>query len=251
MSKLWNAITKVITKQRRKMLANEIFARHGGVVQRGAYKGLKLDGSSDVSRGPLGIKILGLYEPPVVNEIAASAPFRDLVNFGAADGYMSLGPLYAGYCERSICFELTEGGRTAVAENATINDVRDKVVIRGKADETIMAQLNEIGVERENMLILCDIEGAEFSVLSADVLSQLRGTKIIIELHDRHMKDGLALREALISRLPDGASHRILHANGVDYGDIEELALLSDNDRALVMSEGRKFYGEWMIIEYV
>jgi hypothetical protein len=28
------------------------------------------------------------------------------------------------------------------------------------------------------------------------------------------------------------------------------LEALSDNDRAVVMSEGRKFFGEWLVIEY-
>lgn len=250
MGKLMDAITKAAAKQRRKMLANAIFARHGGVVQRGAYQGLRLDGGSNVSRGPLGLKILGLYEPPVVAVIEAAAPFRDLVNFGAADGYMSLGPLKAGFCQRSICFELTEQGRRAVGENAALNGLSDKVVVRGKADETVMDQLREIGVDPSRMVLLCDIEGAEFDVLSREVLADLRGATIIVELHDRIMTNGATLRDALIKRIPKGARHRILRADGMNYAGIEDLDTLNDNDRALVMSEGRKAIGEWLVIDY-
>jgi len=251
MSKLIDAITKAAAKKRRKMLANEIFARHGGVVQRGAYKGLRLDGDSNVSRGPLGLKILGLYEHLVVDEITASGPFRDLVNFGAADGYMSLGPLYAGQCQRSICFEMTQQGRDAVAGNARLNGLADKVEIRGKADDSVMAQLTELDVDPAQALVLCDIEGAEFDVLNEKVLEDLRGAKIIVELHDRIMEGGTALREALIARLPAGARHRLLRAGeSLAFADIADLDALNDNDRALVMSDGRKVFGEWLVIDY-
>jgi len=250
MGKLWNSVTKAMAKQRRKMLANEIFERHAGIVQRGAYKGLRLGGDSNVSRGPLGLKILGLYEPPVVAEIVGSAPFDDLINFGAADGYMSIGPLFSGLCKRSICFELTEAGRTSVKANAAQNGVSKDVVIRGAADETLMAQLGEIGIDPQNSVILCDIEGAEFTVFSTEVLAALKGAKIIIELHDTIMPEGAALREALIGRLPTGARTRILRADGVDFAGIKDLDEMHDIDRALVMSEARKWFGEWLVIDY-
>ena len=251
MKKVINTITKATAKVRRKMLANEIFERHKGKVQRGEYKGLLLDGSSNVSRGPLGLKILGFYEKPVVEEIVASSPFKDLVNFGAADGYMSLGPLFAGFCQRSICFEMTQKGRHAVACNAELNHLTEKVEIRGIVDDRILSHLDEIDVSPKQTLILCDIEGAEFNVLNAKVLNDLRGAKIIVELHDRVMEGGVSLRNALIERLPDGARYRILRSGeSLNYKGIEDLDRLSDNDRALVLSDGRKVFGEWMVIDY-
>ena len=251
MKKIIDTITKATAKARRKMLANEIFERHKGKVQRGEYKGLLLDGSSNVSRGPLGLKILGFYEKAVVEEIVASAPFKDLINFGAADGYMSLGPLYAGFCQRSICFEMTQKGRHAVACNAELNQLTDKVEIRGIVDDSILSHFDEINVSTKQTLILCDIEGAEFDVLNTKVLNDLRGAKIIVELHDRLMEGGVALRNALIERLPDGARYRILRSGEtLSYNGIEDLERLSDNDRALVLSDGRKIFGEWMVIDF-
>lgn len=220
-------------------------------MQHGEYKGLLLDGSSNVSRGPLGLKILGFYEKPVVEEIIVSAPFKDLINFGAADGYMSLGPLFSGLCQRSICFEMTQKGRDAVARNAELNKLIDKVEIHGIVDDSILTHLDELGVSPNQTVILCDIEGAEFDVLNAKVLHDLRGAKIIVELHDRLMEGGVALRNALIKRLPDGARYRILRSGeALSYNGIADLECLSDNDRALVLSDGRKVFGEWMVIDY-
>ncbi len=250
MTNLLNALTKAITKQRRKMLANEIFARHDGVVQRGPYIGLALDGSSNVSRGALGLKILGLYEPAVVAAIRSAAPFRDFVNFGAADGYMSLGPLQAGYCQRCICFELTRKGRAAVATNATLNGLSDRVIVRGKADASVARQLGELAADPAEMLILCDIEGAEFDLLTGPLLQTLRGATLIVELHDGRLTGDTTRREALIGRLPEGATASILRADALDFAGIEDLEAMHDLDRALVMSEGRKSFGEWLLVQY-
>ena len=66
MTKFFDAISKALMKQRRKMLAKAIFDRYGGIVQRGPYANMKLGDRSNISQGPLGLKILGLYENIVV-----------------------------------------------------------------------------------------------------------------------------------------------------------------------------------------
>ena len=146
---------------------------------------------------------------------------------------------------------MTQKGRHAVACNAELNHLTEKVEIRGIVDDRILSHLAEIDVSPKQTLILCDIEGAEFNVLNTKVLNDLRGAKIIVELHDRVMEGGVSLRNALIERLPDGARYRILRSGeSLSYKGIEDLDRLSDNDRALVLSDGRKVFGEWMVIDY-
>lgn len=246
---LTNALSKALTKTRRKKLANKIFDHYSGVVQRGPFRGLQLQGDSNVSRGPLALKIFGLYEHQVVEELSAAAPFGDLVNLGAADGYMSLGPRYGNLCQRSICFEMTKQGREAVRLNAERNEVADTTIIRGIADETLLDQLHEENVDFSNAVILCDIEGAEFDVLTSDVLNAVKGAKIIVELHDRLMDGAEELRQALIDRIPTGCTHRLITADAVSFAGIEHLERMHDLDRSLVLSEGRKVIGEWLVIE--
>ena len=77
MSKILDAISKAIMKQRRKMLARSIFDRYDGVVQRGPYAGMKLGDRSNISQAPLGLKVLGLYETLVVEKIQAVKNFDD------------------------------------------------------------------------------------------------------------------------------------------------------------------------------
>ena len=244
------ALTKAMSKIRRKQIATAIFDRYVGVVQRGPYTGLKLGSRSNISQGPLGLKVLGLYEKPVVSELECRAPYTDLINLGAADGYMSLGPLHAGFCKRSICFELTQQGRDAVAKNAAANGLETKIVVRGKADETLPAQLTALGYDARKSVMLCDIEGAEFDVFTTGTLQFLHGTPLIIELHDRFLPQGTALRNALIARLPTGSSWKILTSGALSFDGIPDLEQLEDTDRGLVLSEGRKLPGEWLVVDY-
>lgn len=250
MSKLMASLEKAIVKQRRKRVSQEMFARFGGEVRYGPFAGLKLGGDANTSAGNLGAKVCGLYEQGLLRWIAANGPYRDVVNFGAADGYFSIGLLVAGLAERSICFEMTAEGRAAVERNAQANAVADRVIVRGIADDTAGAQLAEDGVDARGALVLCDIEGAEFSVLSDKVLADLKGATLIVELHDHLMPEGTALRAALIARLPKGARHEILRSPPADWTGIPEVEAMSDYDRALVSLDGRKVLGEWLIVTF-
>ena len=89
MGKIFNAISKAMMKQRRKILSRNIFDRHNGTVQHGPYKNMKLGSRSNISQGPLALKVLGLYERQVTEKISQIGKFQTLINFGAADGYMA------------------------------------------------------------------------------------------------------------------------------------------------------------------
>ena len=250
MSKIINALTLAAAKYRRKTLSASLFNRYEGIVQRGPYAGLRMSGDSNVSKGPLAAKIFGLYEPLVVETITKRAPFKDFINFGAADGYMSLGPLVAGYCQRSICFELTAEGRAAVADNAKRNEFSDRVEIRGAVTNEVAEQLEELLVDPKDALILCDIEGAEFTELTCEVLASLKGATMIIELHDVVQNGVDDLRKDLIARFPKEAITKVVAAEALGFDGIEDLESMHDIDRSLVLSEGRRARGEWLIVTW-
>ena len=123
----------------------------------------------------------------------------------------------------------------------------DKVVILGKADEVFGQQLKANNFTVKNALVICDIEGAEFPVLSREVLSALEGAVLIVELHDKIMKDATSMRGELIARLPESYEHKVVGEKPIDWRGIAALEKLSDNDRGLAASEGRKVIGEWLI----
>ena len=53
-----------------------------------------------------------------------------------------------------------------------------------------------------------------------------------------------------IARLPQGADWQIVAARALEFDGIEDLEEMHDIDRALVLSEGRKKRGEWLIVTY-
>ena len=66
------------------------------------------------------------------------------------------------------------------------------------------------------------------------------------------MNNQYSFRNDLLERVPKNASTYIIsNKNRLDFEGLYDLEILSDNDRAIVMSEGRKFYGEWLVIEYL
>lgn len=251
MNRIRSALTKAATKLRRKDVSRALFAAANGRVKSGPFAGLQMTGSGNTSAGVLGAKIFGLYEQEVIRELQGLLPRARLVNFGAADGYFPLGLLKAGLAEHAICFEMSPVGRTEIAENAAANGLTERVTIKGAVTPGVESDLAALGVVASETLILCDIEGAEFDVLSEAFLAWAEGASLVVELHDRLMGDGsLAPREALIARLPPGAQHRILKGQPKDWRDIPEIEALTDNDRQLICSDGRKVLGEWLIVTY-
>mmetsp|Transcript_200 Transcript_200/g.632 ORF Transcript_200/g.632 Transcript_200/m.632 type:complete len:264 (+) Transcript_200:135-926(+) len=250
MSNLVEALEKAIVKLRRKRVSRRLFARNGGEVRYGPFKGLKLSTGAHTSAGNLGAKTCGLYEDGVIAQIMAMGPYQDVVNFGAGDGYFSLGVLVAGIAERSICFELNATGREVVDRNAQINGLSDRVLIFGAADDETGPTLAGVGFDPSRALVLCDIDGGEFPVLTEKLLGDLRGATLIVELHDKLIEGGETLRQELIDRLPEGAQHRILKSAPPQWQDIPEIEEMTDYDRALAVTDGRKLLGEWLIVTY-
>lgn len=247
MSSLVESFEKAVVKLRRRRVSKTLFDRYDGEVQRGPFAGLKLDRKNSASKGQLGLKIFGLYESVVVEAIEKFGPFGDLVNIGACDGYFTLGLLRSELAKRSICFETVRSRQKAIQRYAADNDLDDRVVVLGTADERIGAQIARYDFEPRRSLMICDIEGAEFELLTKRFLEQLIGATMIIELHDRIGGQSLEQRERLISRLPENYEHEILTWQPPDFTGITDFEELSDNDRALATSEGRKSRGEWLL----
>ena len=247
MSNLIESFEKAVVKLRRRRVSQFLFDRYSGEVQHGLFAGLKLDRRNSCSKGLLGLKIFWLYETVVVEAIEHRGPFDDLINIGACDGYFSLGLLKAGLVRRSICFETFEKRQQAIRRYAQSNGLSDQVVVMGEATERIGELVAKHNYEPANSLVICDIEGAEFKLLSESFMRQLDGATLVVELHDRLLDGTAERRTELINRLPSGYLHEVIEGKPASWNGIEDLETLSDNDRALVTSEGRKVRGEWLV----
>lgn len=249
MAGIVESLEKAIVKLHRKRIAERVFALARGVVQRGPFQGMKLVQGSHLSRSDMAMKAFGLYEPEVLEYMAALGPLRTLVNLGAGDGYYSIGLLRAGVVQRAFCFEMNPLGRKVIPGNAALNGVAGAVRIFGAAEADLAEQLVAAGADPEGMLVLCDIEGAEFDVLSAGLIGWASKAVFVIELHPFLVDGGEAKIAALTGSFQPTHQCRILKAGPPRWQDIPEIEALTDLERALVTNEGRKQLGRWLIAE--
>ncbi len=127
-------------------------------------------------------KLLGTYElelhPVLEQAVGNGLPFYDI---GAADGYWAVGMAVRGLSVTA--WDLSADARELCTEVAALNDV------------PVRLEAEYRGEPIASGLVLCDIEGAEGALLTAEVAMGL--PHVVVEVHeDSHPGTGAMLREA-------------------------------------------------------
>jgi hypothetical protein len=228
------------------LVASYLRERYEDRVAHGPFKGMQLSrqawwGTKDASS-----KLLGVYERQVQEQLEAFAANASvLIDIGAADGYMAIGAVRSGLYERAICFEISASGRQRLRENAEANGVSDRIDIFGEASRDTLRPLL---VDMTDAVILCDIEGAEFDLLSEDVLEAARNICLIVELHDPFVANGAELKAGLLERASGWFDTGILKSADIQLSRYPELERFNDSQRLLAFSEGRGRAMEWLVL---
>jgi hypothetical protein len=244
---LLNQLTQQALEARRLMLGRLLFSRLQGVVRYGPLKGFRLNEQQVWGQGDLGPKLLGLYEQEVLEKISAHQKKWDcVINLGAGDGYYGVGLVKSGLSARSICFEERDEGQAAIKRVADNNEVANRVTILGRADADFLANPALQDIDLSRTLIIIDIEGGEFSLLTDDLLQHLKDAELIIELHGRFIATNPNPEAALLQRLAQYFRCDVFSMGQRDLSSITELANLGDSDRWLLCSEGRPFLMRWV-----
>lgn len=248
MATFLHSLRRQIIKAHRKALARSVFKEYGGVIQRGPFAGVKFDGQANISEAAHGLKVFGLYEEPVLERLLGHAGVDTFIDVGAGDGYYPVSLLAKGGFRQAFGFEATEAGRAAIARNASLNGVADRLRIFGRAGDNFVSQLNSLKLDWNATIILIDIEGAEFNLLNEELLTLTQGARYVIELHDTFNAD-TASRDKLLARMAPHWNTEVILDRARDWHDIEALKKWHDLDRAVLVSEGRKIIGEWLVAE--
>ena len=228
------------------LVASYLRERYEDRVAHGPFKGMQLSrqawwGTKDASS-----KLLGVYERQVQEQLEAFASTASvLIDIGAADGYMAIGAVRSGLYARAICFEISASGRLRLKENAEANGVTDRIEIFGEASRDTLGPLL---ADTPDAVILCDIEGAEFDLLSEDVLEAARDVRLIVELHDPFVANGAELKAGLLDRASRWFDIAILKSADIRLSRYPELERFNDTQRLLAFSEGRGRAMEWLVL---
>ena len=171
---------RLLAKWRIELIRNTIIKHSGLNVVSGLFEGMFfIENSAEGCHVP---KLLGCYEQPlepVLKEIIESESYTSIVHIGCAEGYYAVGLARLMPNTRVFAY-----------------DVNPKAIeiCRFLAEKNAVADLFEFGAEfktsdfakfeKENVLIFCDIEGAEVALLNMDKAPTLSAMDLIVETHD-------------------------------------------------------------------
>ena len=232
------------------------FKKFGTIVLYGNYKGLKLNYhqyKTDISFVP---KMTGTYEKNVQNkliELSKKYSLSVIINFGAFDGYHALGLLIKKIYKYALLFEINKKSATFLKENIKKNNLEKKVFLFNKKANFLdlntayphlfLKKYNDI---EKKVVFLVDIEGDEFSLFNASNLKYFRNSILLVEIHDAFVKNKRKVRlfNKLLSKYY--VIERINMNTNYDLS-IKEFNYLSEDERLLIVSEGRPILMHWIV----
>ena len=215
----------------------------------GSLKGLILDKAfMNWSRVDLGSILLGFYEQEVIEELVKISKYRKVfVDVGAADGIFAVGLLAADIYDQSICFEIDNQAKKNILNLAKKNNLDNKIMIFDEASVSTMQSLSSLNWN--DACILIDIEGDEFNFITPDMLQTIKGSTLVIEIHDKYMNDPKKSKYDLEQILHKDYNIKVITTASRDLSQIDEIKHLHDNERWLLCSEGRGWRMEWWVCE--
>jgi len=244
---LINQLTRQAIDARRMMLGRFMFNHLGGIVAHGPLKGFRLNEHQVWGPPDLGPRLLGLYEQDVLDRISNRRKIWEwVINLGAGDGYYGIGLVKAGLAKRGICFEQSVEGQAALKHAAEVNGVTDRITILGRAEGNFLDLPEMPQLNLAETLIIIDIEGSEFSLLSKNLLTRLKDAEMIVELHGGFVPADPNLETRFLKQLQEFFDCDLFTMGKRDLSTIPEMASLSDSDRWLLCSESRPFLMRWV-----
>jgi len=202
-----------VLRPKRRFLLGRLRALSRDRVLSGPFAGMQLTGL------PAAPELLGTYERElfaVVQELA-SRPLRTLVNVGARYGYYAVGMARLMPAVTVKAYEWSDEARAQLASAVHANGVQDRVTVAGYCDG---ADLDADLATDDGVLVVCDIDGGETSLLDPQRLPALRRVTVLVECHGpaetpteavmvhrflvTHDVRRIAMEERVLSQLPTG-----------------------------------------------
>jgi hypothetical protein len=168
-------------------------------VRQGPFAGLLY--VTDVSVSPFLPKLAGTYELEVADateELIAATP-DVVIDLGSAEGYYAVGLARRLRDTRVVAFDTRRSARWLTARMAAANGVA--VEVRGTATHSAIQALC---AQAHAPLVICDIDGAEDTMIDPARIPGLRHAALLIETHDAYVA---GVTDRLTDRL--SSSHEI------------------------------------------
>ena len=234
--KLSHAWRKETVAERLERVSLEVYDLCDGVISQGLFSGMQLGQDTWWGKSDLGSQCLGFYEKEILEIITANGPYDNFIDIGAADGYYAIGMLHSVMASRAICFEVSDKGRVAIRKNWQTNGSPGLLEILGEANEVTVSALSPVITTKS--LVLIDIEGFEFELLTPKVVSILSKCDVIVEIHN-WVEDFPNRYKSLLMTLDNYFRIEIVKRSDRNTVDCSLLRSFTDDNRLLVTSERR------------
>ena len=234
---------------RKKELAKKIYKIFSGKIQYGRYASTKINWSNDISsKIHITSRLLGLYEEQVQDKIIKlkkKYKLETIINFGAAEGYHIVGLIKNSYFKRGLAFEMNPLIKKNLRKNIKINNLSKKIDIYGNAN---FKQINDCLNKNEltKTLFLVDIEGSEFDIFNKNNIQTFKNSVLVIENHDFMTKNKKKIKK-FTQLIRKNFNIEILKNTTRNPFLSKKLSMISDNDRWIIVSEGRPCEMNWII----
>jgi hypothetical protein len=195
-----------------------------------------------------GNKLIGLYEEQVqkkIIELKKKFNLNFLINFGAGDGYHFLGLIKNNFFNKGLAYEVNHNERKNLEKNIKLNNIENKTVVLNSANFDYLKK-NSNKLKLKNTLFLVDIEGGEFKLFNSKNLRFFKNSVLIIENHDFFISNK-SLVKIFFKLLKKNFNIEILENTSRNPFLIDKFKELSDDERWLMVSEGRKCQQNWII----
>jgi hypothetical protein len=212
-------------------LNDEYVRRSGLEIRRGPFAGMRyLSGQEHVS-GHLIAKLAGTYERQIYPWLAEWVAYQPelVIDVGCAEGFYAVGLARAIPRVNVHAYDIDERARGYCAELARINDVQDRVAIRGLCTPSTLAEVSAVRV-----VLLSDCEGYEKTLLDPEIATNLRDWSIVVELHDNVDP---AISTTIEARFGETHEIELVEYAHPERDGLPELDWMSDKQAQLVLHE--------------
>ena len=226
---------------------NILEERYGYTVAHGPFKGMKLSENITWSKNDQITQTLGIYEEHVLSKLIyfSSEGSKRFIDIGAADGYFAVGLAFSKIYQEVYAFEINPKSQQQIKINAARNSCSEKVTVYSEAN---VASLNKLINKDFKSTFLIDIEGAEYDLLSDEMLLLLKGNYIICELHPWHLDNGNELQKDLLDRASRLYKIELILRESYTPNLFSELDDLSDEERLVAVGEDRGKNMQWLVL---
>ena len=236
--------------KKKNILGKEISKISNNKILYGPYSGTKILSSYGWSNIDFCPKYLGSYEFQVQKKIIdlnKKKKFDYFIDLGAAEGYHIISLLKKKHFKQGLAFEINKKSREILKKNTQINKINKR--IRIYRDANLSSLKNALrNFNHRKLLFLVDIEGQEYDLFDKDFCKIFSKGTFIIEEHPFNISNKKKIKN-FNQNIKKYYNVEILKDTPKNPFNFNILEKYSDDEKYLMMSEGRPESMKWLILQ--